>query len=40
MSMLEVHDIHKAFGEREVLRGVSLAVDKGSVVAILGRRLK
>ena len=36
MSMLEVHDIHKAFGEREVLRGVSLAVDKGSVVAILG----
>ena len=36
MSMLEVHDIHKAFGEREVLRGVSLAVDKGAVVAILG----
>ena len=34
--MLEVRDIHKSFGEREVLKGVSLSVDKGSVVAILG----
>ena len=34
--MLEVHDIHKSFGAREVLKGVSLSVDKGSVVAILG----
>ena len=36
MPMLEVHDIHKSFGAREVLKGVSLSVDKGSVVAILG----
>ena len=36
MPMLEVSDIHKSFGEREVLKGVSLSVDKGSVVAILG----
>ena len=35
MPMLEVRDIHKSFGEREVLKGVSLSVDKGSVVAIL-----
>ena len=34
--MLEVHDIHKSFGARAVLKGVSLSVDKGSVVAILG----
>ena len=34
--MLEVHDIHKSFGAREVLKGVRLSVDKGSVVAILG----
>ena len=32
MPMLEVSDIHKSFGEREVLKGVSLSVDKGSVV--------
>ena len=36
MPMLEVRDIHKSFGEREVLKGVGLSVDRGSVVAILG----
>ncbi len=34
--MLEVHHIHKAFGELEVLRDVSLSVRKGDVVAVLG----
>ncbi len=34
--MLEVQDIRKSFGPREVLRGVSLRVEKGEVVAILG----
>ncbi len=34
--MLEIKDIHKAFGELEVLRGVNIHVDKGEVVAILG----
>ena len=34
--MLEVRDVHKSFGSLEVLRGVSLTVEKGDVVAILG----
>ena len=34
--MLEVTDIRKSFGGQEVLRGVSLRVDKGDVAAILG----
>ena len=34
--MLEVRDIRKRFGELEVLKGVSLSVNKGDVVAILG----
>ena len=32
----KIQDIHKSFGEREVLKGVGLTVEKGSVVAILG----
>ena len=36
MPMLEVREIYKSFGDRQVLRGVSLSVEKGSVVAILG----
>ncbi len=34
--MLEVHDVHKTFGGAEVLKGISLQVEKGDVVAILG----
>ena len=34
--MLAVKDVHKAFGENEVLKGVSLEVSKGDVVVILG----
>ena len=34
--MLEVRDVHKSFGSLEVLKGVSLPVDRGDVVAILG----
>src|SRR5574344_2420299 len=34
--MLEVKNIHKSFGKNEVLKGVSLEVDKGDVVVILG----
>lgn len=36
MALLEIHDIHKNFGELSVLKGVDLTVNKGDVVAILG----
>jgi branched-chain amino acid transport system ATP-binding protein len=34
--ILELVDVHAAYGRIEVLRGVSLTVPKGSVVALLG----
>lgn len=36
MALLEIHDIHKSFGDLSVLNGVDLTVNKGDVVAILG----
>ncbi len=37
MSIVSIDSIHKRFGDNEVLKGVSLEVDAGSVVALLGR---
>jgi ABC-2 type transport system ATP-binding protein len=34
--MLEVRDLHKAYGRHEVLRGVSLAVRPGTIHALVG----
>jgi len=34
--MIEVIDLHKRFGEHEVLKGVSLGVDAGEVVCLIG----
>ncbi|MBG9454571.1 amino acid ABC transporter ATP-binding protein [Lysinibacillus sphaericus] len=34
--MLEIKNIHKSFGNNEILKGVDLAIDKGDVVVILG----
>ena len=34
--MLEVKNIHKRFGDNEVLKGVDFKVEKGSVIAVLG----
>ena len=34
--MLEVRGAKKSFGDREILRGIDLQVEKGDVVAILG----
>ena len=34
--MLEVRDVRKAFGQREVLKGVDLQVERGDVAVILG----
>jgi len=37
MPLVELHDIHKRFGPIEVLRGVSLTIEKGEIVAVIGR---
>jgi polar amino acid transport system ATP-binding protein len=34
--VLEISNIHKAFGDHEVLKGVDLNLDKGDVVSIIG----
>jgi ABC-2 type transport system ATP-binding protein len=34
---IELRDIHKSFGRRKVLRGVSGRIEKGKVVGLLGR---
>lgn len=34
--MLQVKDIHKSFGNTEVLKGIDINVEKGDVVVILG----
>lgn len=36
MPIVEIDNVHKRFGEVHALRGVSLAVDKGEVVVIIG----
>ena len=35
--MIEVKDIHKSFETLEVLKGVNLSVEKGEIVAIIGK---
>ena len=37
MSLLEIQNIHTYYGDFHVLQGVSLNVEKGKIVAILGR---
>lgn len=34
--MIEIDNVHKSFGELEVIKGVSLTVNKGEVVSIIG----
>ena len=34
--MIHAHDVHKHFGSLEVLKGVSLDIGKGEVVAVIG----
>ena len=35
--MIKAHDIHKSFGSLEVLKGISLNVERGEVVSIVGQ---
>jgi polar amino acid transport system ATP-binding protein len=37
MSLVDIRDVRKSYGPLEVLKGVSLAVEKGDVFAIIGR---
>lgn len=34
--MIEVKDLHKSFGEVEVLRGIDVSIQKGEVVVVIG----
>jgi polar amino acid transport system ATP-binding protein len=36
MALVEIRDVHKRFGAQEVLKGVSLDVEAGEVVCLLG----
>ena len=35
-TLLEIHDLHAAAADREILKGISLTVNKGEVHVILG----
>jgi L-cystine transport system ATP-binding protein len=34
--MLEIKNVHKSFGENEILKGVDIKVEKGDIIVILG----
>ena len=34
--MIEVQDLHKSFGEHEVLKGISVTIREGEVIAVIG----
>jgi ABC-type polar amino acid transport system, ATPase component len=36
MSVLEAQNIHKKFGKNDILKGVSLTIDKGEILVLLG----
>jgi polar amino acid transport system ATP-binding protein len=37
MSLVEIREVSKSYGTNQVLKGVSLAIEKGEVVAVIGR---
>lgn len=34
--MIEIKDIHKSFGDSEVLKGIDLTIEKGEIVVVIG----
>ena len=36
-ALLKVHDLHKSYGAKKVLRGVSFELHKGECLVVLGR---
>ena len=34
--LIDVHNLHKAFGEHQVLKGIDIQICKGEVIAIIG----
>ncbi|MEO0391564.1 MAG: amino acid ABC transporter ATP-binding protein, partial [Pseudomonadota bacterium] len=34
--VIEIRDLHKAYGDLEVLKGVSLSAEKGHVISLIG----
>lgn len=34
--MIQINNLHKSFGGKEILKGIDLEVDKGDVIAIIG----
>lgn len=36
MAMIEVTDLHHYYGNKEVLKGLSLQIEKGTVIGLLG----
>lgn len=35
--MLQINDIHKSYGEKHVLNGISFSIEKGKVTSLIGR---
>lgn len=36
MSLLEINNLYKAYGNEEVLKGINLTINKGEIIAIIG----
>ena len=36
MPLIEMKNIQKSFGDHQVLKGVSLSIEKGEIVAVIG----